>query len=120
MRNGECPGARSAKRSQDREAEGPPCRKLASAEAADRLLVLVTDRAGVTHIANKGLLPSSIGSGPRLIGTTEIERLPATAVGFLSYSGPWIPVSVELLWRASGGPWSFFAWRVSVEQPATV
>ena len=76
------------------------CRKLASADAADRLLVLVTDRAGATHVANKGLLPSTTGGGPRLVGTTEIERLPASAIGTLSYVGPWIPISVELIWRA--------------------
>lgn len=95
------------------------CRKLASADAADRLVVLVTDKAGATHMANKDLLPSSTGGGPRLVGTMEIEKLPATAVGFLSYSGPWIPISVELIWRTSGGPWTFFAWRIAVQHPAT-
>jgi hypothetical protein len=95
------------------------CQKLASADAADRLVVLVTDRAGATHLANKGQLPSSTGGEPCLVGTMEVEKLPTTAVGFLSYSGPWIPISVELIWRASGGPWMFFAWRIGVQHPAT-
>ncbi len=95
------------------------CNKLASADAAERLLVLVTDRAGATHVANKGLLPTSTVGGPKAIGLSEIERLaPSAGRRFLGSAGRWIPMSVKLVWRASSGSWTFFAWRVLPQDAA--
>jgi hypothetical protein len=88
------------------------CNKLASVDAADRLLVLVTDRAGTTHVANKKLLPIQQEAGPRLLETMDIEHLAPTARGIVQFTGPWISMSVDLIWRASRDPWSFFAWRI--------
>jgi hypothetical protein len=88
------------------------CRKLAAADAADRFLVLVSDRTGATHIANKAMLPLSPSAQPRVIAAADLSALPETARRFAMQGGSWITLSVQLVWRGVGGPWSFLAWRI--------
>jgi hypothetical protein len=93
------------------------CRKLASIDARDRLLVLVTDSVGFTHLANKALLPVNTVGRDRIVTDMDIESLPATASRNVLYAGPWLPLTASLVWRESGPLWRFLAWRIVPEAP---
>jgi hypothetical protein len=89
------------------------CRKLANlAGDLTRLLVLVTDDSGDTHLKNKGILPYSPSHPRRLIRDEHLKSLAATATAALTFEGAWIPIDVSLIWSSAAGSWRFFAWRI--------
>jgi hypothetical protein len=89
------------------------CRKLANlAGDMTRLLVLVTDDSGDTHLKNKGILPSSPSHPRRLVRDEHLKSLAATATAALAFEGTWIPIDVSLLWSSAAGSWRFFAWKI--------
>jgi hypothetical protein len=88
-------------------------KKLVLAEAVERVFLLVTDAAGVTHLMNKALLPLR-DTDPRSITAGAIEKLPFSARGRCISDGPWIPLSVRSIWHARlAGQLEGFAWSVS-------
>lgn len=89
-------------------------RKLAAySEAQARLLVLVADEPGVTHVQNKGLLPIRDPSR-RSIRAADVEGLASTARRRVAAEGPWLDVSLRRVWhdRLAGGLQGF-AWEIA-------
>jgi hypothetical protein len=91
------------------------CSKLASAPADDRVLVLVTDAAGYTHLTNKSMLPTVTTSPAKTLTEEDVRGLAATASRVALYPGPWPRLSVQLIWRGKGPVGTFLAWRVRPE-----
>lgn len=87
-------------------------RKLAGMSAArQRALVLITDASGLTHLENKGLLPTS--TTVKKLGPKHIATLPDSARRPVEFEGPWIPVRVTRVWkRRVRGAGQAFAWEV--------
>lgn len=76
-------------------------RKLAANPALEsRLLVLITDRAGATHLRNKALLPATWDRS-REITAANVAGLARSAGGPASAAGPWIDAEVRLIWQTS-------------------
>ncbi len=89
-------------------------RKLATVDdGSDRILVLLTDQAGITHLINKELLPPST-LGRRRITGAAVRSLARSASGPALAEGDWIDVTVSLIAhdRAVGSGISLYAWRV--------
>lgn len=76
-------------------------RKLATVDdGSDRILVLLTDDAGMTHLRNKDLLPAAV-VGRRVVREPHVLGLAQSAVGPATADGPWIDVEVSIVHRAS-------------------
>ena len=74
-------------------------RKLALLpNAATRVLFLLSDGAGLTHITNKDLLPIS-DTGHRVITAADIAGLAASARGPAEAEGEWRRVRVVRVWH---------------------
>lgn len=90
---------------------------LANPGLTNRVLLLLTDRAGVTHLKNKRLLPSSWDI-TRVVTADRVLALAKSASVTATSDGPWIDASVRLVWQTEQPTWATrgFAW--SVEQAA--
>ncbi len=74
-------------------------RKLASAQQAhERIMVLIADVAGMTHLTNKALLPARVLDA-KPIRAEHINGLVKSASGPALAEGPWIPVTVRRVWN---------------------
>ncbi len=74
-------------------------RKLAANTfLSGRVLLLLTDRAGLIHLKNKPALPGSWGSN-RAITASQVAALAQSASGPATAEGPWIDVDVRLIWQ---------------------
>lgn len=95
-------------------------RKLASVERAlERVLVLLADGAGMTHLINKALIPARV-MDPKQIRAEHVNGLAKSASGPALAEGPWIPVTMRLIWQhrlATAGV-TGLAWAVT-PLPAT-
>jgi len=89
-------------------------RKLATVERAeDRVLVLVSNVSGMTHLANKNLLPVRLVE-PKLISAEAVSVLAQSARGPAVSQGPWIPIEVRRIWHEPrvGNGLTGLAWKV--------
>ena len=89
-------------------------RKLADADLSERHLVLVTDRAGLTHVSNKSLLPT-VWDRRREVTGARVRSLAQTAVRTATAAGEWIDITTQMVWRDNKvGPDQLtgLAWRI--------
>ena len=89
-------------------------RKLAAASLRERYLVLLTDRAGFTHVRNKSLLPT-VWDRRREVTGARVRSQALTAVNAATARGKWIDITTQLAWRSGDvGPdrMTGLAWRV--------
>jgi len=87
-------------------------RKLAVADAADRVLVLVTDDSGLNHLVNHQVLPVR-WPRPVVVDAGAVDSLAVTAKRHaLPYGSSWINVSVERLWTRELEFGHVITWRV--------
>lgn len=95
-------------------------RKLASnTELSRRVLLLLTDRAGLTHLKNKAVLPGAWGA-ERSLTTARVMSLARSASGPATTEGPWIDTSARLVWQAHyfGAQVYGLAWELQPLPPA--
>lgn len=89
-------------------------RKLAATSANRRILVLVTDQPGLTHLRNKALLPVSTSS---LVSITErkVKALATTAQRHAVPQGEtWIDAELKRLWFERLSIGFGLAWEISL------
>jgi hypothetical protein len=86
---------------------------LANHALASRILVLVTDRSGETHLRNKALLPVA-WDRKREIRSAQISGLAKSASRPATADGPWIDGSTRLVWKSQrlGTDAVGFAWHI--------
>lgn len=88
--------------------------KVAHVPARDRLVLLVADRAAVSHLTRnyEGILPMAIGLRSQL-HPTGLDQLAMTAATRAIADGAWLALDSELIWQASCEGWELFAWHVA-------
>jgi hypothetical protein len=87
-------------------------RKLASADATRRVLVLVTDDTGMTHLRNKDMLPVRSPESVS-VGEADIRGLAITAQRHAIPQGTsWDQVAVRLIWSQRLSFGHGIAWEV--------
>ncbi len=87
-------------------------RKLAVADATSRIMVLVTDEAGLTHLRNKAMLPVRAPNAVTL-DDAKIRSLARTAQRHAVPQGTtWVPVSVRRIWNQRLPFGQGIAWEV--------
>ena len=72
--------------------------KLAAASLTDRYLVLITDRAGLTHVSNKSLLPT-VWDRRREVTGAKVRSQKLTAASAATAAGEWIDITTQMVWR---------------------
>jgi hypothetical protein len=74
-------------------------RKIAGVQRArERILVLLADVAGMTHLTNKALLPTLV-MDTVTIDIQQVNGLAKSAKLLALSEGPWLPVTVRGIWR---------------------
>ncbi len=89
-------------------------RKLADKlDLNERYIVLITDRAGLTHVSNKPLLPT-VWDRRREVTGARVRRQAPTAFKAATADGEWIDITTQMVWRDNKvGPdrMTGLAWR---------
>jgi len=87
--------------------------KIGAAPATTRLVLLVSDKLGVSYLENsgRGLLPLHEGAA-RVITADDVQALPQTAAKNAVADGQWKRLETELIWKTRVAEWALLAWEV--------
>lgn len=86
--------------------------KVAELDAANRLVLFVSDAPGMTYLRNSGLLPLSVDDSG-LLTTRKVQSLPKTASAQAFSAGEWRDLEAKLLWMEQRAGWNLLAWVVN-------